>query len=264
MNGCRLRSDNSLNENFQPIAVNSPHDSPLLFQLRCIVDLQLLTIYRFLSIELKNLSGNILDVGAGRAPWKSLLPLHVDYVGIDVYSKDDFGMANRGDILLYDGITLPFGSAEFDNAMCIEVLEHVSDPAVFLSELCRVLKPGAALFLTVPWAARIHYVPHDYHRFTRFRLKSLLESSGFSVEQILERGNDIATISNKLIVLQASLLNAKNSLISIFWRIPLALLLLPLVLVFLVAAHYSINTKRGSLTDPLGYSIIARRRFVAS
>jgi SAM-dependent methyltransferase len=253
-------SDASLNENFQPIPVSSPQDSPLFFRFRCIVDLQLFTIYRFLYSRLRCVSGNILDIGAGQAPWKSLLPLAVDYVGVDVYSKDDFGMESRSDVILYDGITLPFGAAEFDNAMCIEVLEHVPEPEAFLSELSRILKPGAPLFLTVPWAARIHYVPHDYHRFTRFRLKSLLEDNGFNVEYIMERGNDIATVSNKLIVIQVGLLNSKNSLLGLLWRWPLALFLAPVVCGFLVAAHLCIYAHRGSMTDPLGYSIVARKR----
>ena len=249
----------SLNENFQPLAVNSPQDNPFFFWLRCIFDLQLLTIYRFLYIELNRVSGKILDVGAGRAPWKGILPTAVQYVGVDVQEKDDFGMEARSDILLYNGINLPFSGAEFDNVMCIEVLEHVPDPVAFLSEVNRVMKPGAALFLTVPWAARIHYVPHDYHRFTRFRLQSLLETSGFKVMCVKERGNDIATVSNKLIVIQMGLLSIGRASLNLLWRWPLALLLVPVTLGFLVAAHLSIFFQSGSHTDPLGYSLVAQK-----
>lgn len=249
----------SLNENFQPLAVNSPQDSPFSFWFRCIFDLQLLTIYRFLYLELNKVSGKILDVGAGRAPWKGILPSAVKYVGVDVQEKDDFGMGSRSDILVYDGISLPFGAAEFDSAMCIEVLEHVPDPVACLSEVNRVMKSGATLFLTVPWAARIHYVPHDYHRFTRFRLKSLLETSGFNVLYIVERGNDIATVSNKLMVIQMGLLNFGRASLNLLWRWPLALLLVPVTLGFLVAAHLSIFFQLGSKTDPLGYSLVAKK-----
>ena len=214
-----------MRETFQPIAVKAPEENRLLFGVRCMVDLQLLTIYRFLSGHLRTVSGRMLDVGAGQSPWKGILPATAEYVGADVYTAGDFGMCQRGDIVLYDGVTLPFEAAEFDNAMCIEVLEHVPDPTAFLRELNRVLKPGALLFLTVPWAARIHHVPHDYHRFTCFGLEALLDASGFDVESVMERGNDVATVSNKLIVIQIRLLKPTGNPLSLLWRWPLALLL---------------------------------------
>ena len=47
-------------------------------------------------------------------------------------------------------------------------------PARFLAEAFRCLKPGGRLLLTVPFAARWHYIPHDYWRFTPSGLNRLL------------------------------------------------------------------------------------------
>ena len=249
-----------MRETFQPIAVKAPEDNRLLFFLRCLVDVQLLTIYRFLSVHLRNVSGRMLDVGAGQAPWKGMLPATAEYVGLDVYAAGDFGMSRRGEIVLYDGVTLPFEVAEFDNAMCIEVLEHVPDPVAFLREVGRVLKPGAPIFLTVPWAARIHHVPHDYHRFTRFRLEALLEESGFDTISLTERGNDVAVVANKLIVIQLLLLKPNGNPLALLWRWLAALILAPVSGAFLIVAHLSMANGGGSVVDPLGYAVLARRK----
>lgn len=69
------------NESFQPISVKAPNQCPRLFQIRCVIDLQLLTIVRFLKPELLNFSGrSIIDVGSGEAPWREWMgiPDHRD------------------------------------------------------------------------------------------------------------------------------------------------------------------------------------------
>jgi SAM-dependent methyltransferase len=59
---------------------------------------------------------------------------------------------------LYDGVTLPHASAQFDLAIAVEVIEHVEHKSHFVSEILRVLRPGGRLFLTTPnpqcWALR--------------------------------------------------------------------------------------------------------------
>lgn len=47
-------------------------------------------------------------------------------------------------------LALPFPAGSFDYIICTEAIEHTPDPAKAVSELCRVLKPGGTLVLTVP------------------------------------------------------------------------------------------------------------------
>lgn len=243
-------------EAFQPIPVRAPEQAPLRFALRCAVDLQLLTIHRFLRPRLARLQGRVLDVGAGEAPWRGMLG-HVDYVGIDVESADDFGMRRKADVTYYDGRVIPFTDASFDHVLSVEVLEHVEAPERFVAELARVLRPGGSLVLTVPWSARLHHLPHDHHRFTRFRLQALFVSGGFRDIEIEERGSDVAVVANKLIVMVIALFKSRG--IALVWRWPLAVLLAPFAIVFTAAAHVSLRADLGSRLDPLGYGLTATR-----
>ena len=245
-----------MSEAFQPIAVRPPNENRLLFQIRCLADLQLLTIFRFLVFPLSSCRGRVLDVGAGEAPWRDLLPAGVEYVGVDADLSGEFGMRHKPDITYYDGKRLPFADDSFDHVLCTEVLEHVHDPYSFLADLKRVLRQGGTLILTVPWSARLHHLPHDYSRFTRYGLKDLLESVGFSGVTIEERGNDIAVIANKVLVLMIRLLRPRRLLYCV-WTWALAAMLLPIIVVFLVAAHVSLFLRAGSREDPLGYGVIA-------
>src|SRR5688572_26024745 len=243
-------SSQQLKEGFQPIAVTSPASHPFLFKLRCLIDLQLGTIVKHLRPALAQVTGGVLDVGAGQSPWRAWLPAATSYRGIDVGYADEFGMGGiREDIVYYDGKVMPFDDAAFDCVLCIEVMEHSDDPQLLLSEIARVTRPEGTVLLTVPWSARLHHLPHDYHRFTRVRLQDLFAQNGFGSIEIHERGNDIGAIANKLTVLTIRLLRPPSSLrraLHILWRYPLGLLSGVLAVCFIAAAHISCALGLGS------------------
>lgn len=247
-------------ESFQPISVKSPMERPALFRLRCLVDLQLLTIAKFLQPAMACFAGGtILDVGAGESPWKQWLPAQCAYRGIDIRYATEFGMSQQGsEVTLYDGTVMPFAADAFDGALCIEVLEHAADPDVLLAEIFRVMKPGARLLLTVPWSARRHHIPHDFHRFTRERLAILLRQNGFADIRIAERGNDYCVIANKLIV--NLIRNARQlRLCNAAYRLPLIGTVALFAGVMLALAHISLWRPGADSEDPLGYACQAMK-----
>ena len=244
-----------MSEAFQPIPVRPPSEARALFALRCMLDFQLLTIYRFLRPELRALRGRVLDVGAGEAPWRELLA-DVEYVGIDVEEAAGFGMRQTPDIVYYDGRKIPFPDASFDHVLCVEVIEHIPAPAAFVAELARVLRSGGSLVLTIPWSARLHHLPHDYGRFTRYGLRALLDAGGFTKVRIAERGNDVAVVANKLLVMTIALLRSRGW-IRVLWRWPLAVMVAPIAVAFTIAAHIALACGLGSKDDPLGYGAVA-------
>jgi len=77
---------------------------------------------------------------------------------------------------------LPFANEVFDGAVCTEVLEHVADARALLEEVCRMLKPGAPLVVTIPFVFQYHPDPGDYRRLTPVGLGEELGRAGFDVQ----------------------------------------------------------------------------------
>jgi SAM-dependent methyltransferase len=241
-------------EEFKPIPVrrNAGVIGGLAFAGRMLVDLQLLTCTRFLAPQLAGMLGRVLDVGCGEMPFRSLLPEAANYTGVDIPAADDFGMRRHPEILDFDGCSIPFPDASFDYILCTEVLEHADDPTALISEMYRVLKPGGTLAATVPFSARVHHAPHDHYRFTRYRLARMF--GAFGEVLIEERGDDLAVIANKLIVVCMRLATPSRP-----WRLPALLLAVPAAGLALLLAHLSLRFGWGSKDDPLGYGILARK-----
>jgi SAM-dependent methyltransferase len=237
-----------------PVRVQKGFAGAVQFAVRKLVDMQLHTIWQVLGPVLPKLQGSILDVGCGEMPFRFALPAEVRYTGIDVEEAIAFGMSGDNAIHAFDGRAIPFPDDHFDNILCTEVLEHADAPEQLLLEMHRVLKPGGMLIMTVPFAARVHHAPYDFQRFTQYKLEQMFVP--FTQSTIAPRGNDIATIANKLIVLIMRLLKPS---INMIWSVPLALLIAPVAGIFLAAAHLSIAMGLGSSDDPLGYSVIARK-----
>jgi SAM-dependent methyltransferase len=53
---------------------------------------------------------------------------------------------------LYDVERFPYQGLSFDSVLFNQVLEHVFNPNEFLTEINRILRSGAQLLLTVPFA----------------------------------------------------------------------------------------------------------------
>ena len=138
--------------------------------------------------------GRCLDAGSGRSPWRSRLASR----GIEVLSLDVEDRSGEVDIVadLQDMPVVP--DASVGTVLCTQVLEHVPRPWDALAEIERVLEPGGYLILSVPHLSMLHEVPHDYYRFTRYGLSSLLEGRGFRILQILESGGLVSFLAHLL------------------------------------------------------------------
>jgi SAM-dependent methyltransferase len=137
----------------------------------------------------------VLDAGAGEAPYRELFT-HADYVTTD-WTLSPHPGARQADVIapLYE---LPLEDASFDHVLCTQVLEHVEDPLRVLSELCRVLRPGGRLWLTVPFVGELHEEPHDYFRYTPYALTSLCERAGLATVEVEPLSGYYTTIAQLL------------------------------------------------------------------
>jgi SAM-dependent methyltransferase len=149
-------------------------------------------LLRSLKKYIPELGGELMDFGCGSKPYRHLFTVG-NYTGVDF---DNPGHSHRGEEIdvLYDGRTLPFPDSRFDSVFSSEVFEHIFNPEEILKEIHRVMKPGAKILLTCPFAISEHEVPNDYARYTSFALKHLFEKNGFSVIAYEKSGNHVETV----------------------------------------------------------------------
>lgn len=144
-------------------------------------------LYQHIAALAPLIKGRVLDVGCGSKPYRSLIHAS-EYIGLEISG------GNPNADYYYDGNHFPFQDGEFDSVLTSEVLEHVFNPEVFLSEVNRVLKGGGVLLLTAPFVWDEHGQPYDYARYSSFGLRHLLEHNGFIILEHRKSMNDIRVI----------------------------------------------------------------------
>jgi ubiquinone/menaquinone biosynthesis C-methylase UbiE len=142
----------------------------------------------------------VLDIGCGQgwqlAEIRKLRPdakLH----GMDISPKlVSLARAHvpDGDFQTGDADNLNYDDAQFDVVLMTEVLEHLSDPVLALTQLKRVLKPGGWLLMTVPnrdwmrydWylSNRKAYQPVDDKWYRVNEVQKYLKEAGFDICRI--------------------------------------------------------------------------------
>lgn len=89
-------------------------------------------------------------------------------------------------LMQMDAREIPF-SDEFDAVGAFDVLEHIEEDELVLSQVYRALKPGGILLMTVPqhawlWSAADEYACH-VRRYTARDLHEKVRCSGFQIER---------------------------------------------------------------------------------
>lgn len=261
----KIQRFNLLNykEEFKPpnIRVGGGIFAQLLFNMRKFLDLQLWSIWRDLKLILPNISGNVLDVGCGAQPYRLLFNSNnIHYVGIDyVGAKPNFNYENN-DTLYYSGHKFPVEDDTFDFVMCTEVLEHVLNPEIFVSEIFRVLRAEGTLLCTIPFSARWHFIPFDYYRYTPSAINHLLSQAGFIEIQVYARGNEFTVACYKVNSLMLAFLFTNKKLVTfkgVLYRL-IGILCVPMIIVGSIVANISMYTTNMA-ADCLGFTILAKK-----
>jgi SAM-dependent methyltransferase len=117
----------------------------------------------------------VLDYGCADVPYRRFFPAGVDYVTADLPGNPQASVEIR------TGGSVPCADESFDAVLSTQVLEHVDDPGLYLSECHRVLRPGGRLLLSTHGMMLYHPDPVDYWRWTCAGLRRIVEDAGFTI-----------------------------------------------------------------------------------
>ena len=158
-----------------------------------------------------------LDAGCGTGVFSRLLvDKGMNVLGVDasenmlqVARESSQNCDNKASFTHIETIeSLPFDNERFDGIVCSSVLEYVERPQDCLSEFRRVLTSRGCLILSVPntrslvrqmhgvryYAARAigksqsEFYGHSRNSYTISTIKSLLDSSGFVTQRVVQLG----------------------------------------------------------------------------
>jgi len=133
--------------------------------------------------------GKLLDVGSGKSPYRPFFEKYVDkYITLDNHSFEE----KKPDIVADVTKKIPLKSNSMDSVICIQLLEHVTNPQKVIDEIYRVLKPNGVCILTTHMATVLHGLPHDYFRFTKYGLKFMFKK--FKNVKVKENGGALLSI----------------------------------------------------------------------
>lgn len=129
---------------------------------------------------------SLMDVGAGNGSVSAYLQQHgIDSVALEPGIPGATHCASRGVQVVIashlEDLALPGGSVQ--TIGLFDVIEHLEDPNIFISEVHRVLNVGGTCLITVPafqslWSQADEHAGH-FRRYTRRSLDAAMSTCGF-------------------------------------------------------------------------------------
>lgn len=167
------------------------------------------------------LAGVVLEIGAKRVQRGRWVP-PLDRARR--WFRLDLDAAERPDVVA-DAAALPLRGGSVDWIVCVEMLQYVTAPDTAVREMGRVLAPGGALVLAVPFLHRADG-PADRHRFTETRVRELCESAGLRLGALSAQGRLFGTVANHARQAAAHITSRPLRWLAAAGVVPLAALLL--------------------------------------
>lgn len=176
------------------------------------------------SFESFRLNNRFLDVGCGAGNLLAAAArVNWQIEGVEV-SKSSVEFLQKQKIQVFHGelFAANFQENSFDVVAAVEILEHISEPAKFLKEVFRILRPGGLFFATTPHGAGASAKllaanwtcvapPEHLHLFSFKGMKYLLKEAGFEQAEVLTQGVNPFEIIHELRSKSSFLQNQKTS-----------------------------------------------------
>lgn len=100
----------------------------------------------------------ILNIGSG------IEAIHPEVINLDIFP---FKNVN----LVTDATKLPIHDGMVDMIITQSALEHIPNAELAIKEICRVVKPGGFVYISIPFLMPFHASPNDYIRLTHEGLR---------------------------------------------------------------------------------------------
>jgi SAM-dependent methyltransferase len=191
--------------------------------------------------------GDFIDLGCGSAPfWGAVAGQVMRYDAVDLWPRSG-KVTFVGDVQQLSMVA----DASYDAAICIEVLEHLPEPAQAIATMARILRPGGVVVISVPHLSRLHDLPHDYFRYTEFGLRHLLGQAGLEVVSLRTKGGLLTFLAHQL----------STVVLAVAWSLPPLKVFLLMVNKWLLAlgAFYADQLLGMDKQFPQGYIVVARK-----
>src|SRR5512133_3609960 len=142
-----------------------------------------------ISLALLSPDSVVLEVGCGSGELLKALRSRVGLAaGVDLSTSGLVVAKGRGHVACALAERLPFQNRSFDVVLAQHLIEHLPDPATWLAEWRRVLRPGGRVVVVTPNAdfpdPSLFEDPTHVHLSTPATLKAELEGAGYQVEQL--------------------------------------------------------------------------------
>lgn len=127
---------------------------------------------------------------------------------------------NSAPNLLAKAENIPLSNSSIDTVLLCEVLEHVEEPQLVISEIYRILKENGYLILSTPFLYRIHADPYDFQRYTDTKLRKILEKSQFTIIELKKNGYFYAVLADFIMMgiaqIKSRIIRKSSFLVSFF------------------------------------------------
>jgi len=208
--------------------------------------------------------GDVLDIGgASFYSYVRERRLNIStWTSLDV-DKDRLGTSldTKHNVIAGDGCEMDFKDCSFDAVLNIQVLEHVMEPLKMISEISRVLKPGAHAILLIPQTACIHMIPHCYYNFSIFWIRESLKKNGMDIVEEYNLGGVWSSALFKYIYFFCQAFRVKGFTSKEFKRNYAFYMLIPFMIIYsLISIPIVALFSLGDLCEePNNHLVVARK-----
>lgn len=214
------------------------------------------------------MTGQIIDIGAGDAPYKKLFTTCSKYITTNTkrhYVQENLkDVEHSTDIWIEDGSSIPVDSASFDSVICLQVLSVIANPDAFFKEVSRILKKDGVFLLTTDFLYP-KWSEEDVMRHTDTNLRILAKNNGFEIMSIESFGGFWTMLHsniNRYIRSYPKNIKKSKSVISKIFRgllFILYLILLPVFQVFGWIIYLAEKNKNNDFQYTMNTILIAKR-----